>query len=122
MIITFLKFCLVGLLGLIIDFAITWVLKEKLNANKLLANGIGFSFAATSNYFLNRFYTFHSLNEMGVEYSWFIITALAGLSLNTLIVYVLSTRLGLNFYLSKVFAIGAVVVWNFGINSLFVFN
>mgnify|MGYP001293249327 FL=1 len=58
----FLKFGIVGSSGMIMDFGTTWLLKEKVKINKYVANSTGFILAATSNYLLNRFWTFHSEN------------------------------------------------------------
>ncbi len=46
----FIKFGLVGLSGMVIDFFFTWLCKEKLRWNKFISNSIGFILAATSNY------------------------------------------------------------------------
>ena len=43
----FLKFCIVGGSGVIIDFGITFVCKELLKLNKYAANSLGFICAAT---------------------------------------------------------------------------
>ena len=51
----FLKFCIVGSSGMIIDFGTTWLLKEKVKINKYLANSTGFILAATSNYLIEPF-------------------------------------------------------------------
>ena len=56
----FLKFCVVGASGMLIDFGITWLLKERIKVNKYVANSTGFILAATSNYILNRIWTFQS--------------------------------------------------------------
>jgi putative flippase GtrA len=56
----FIKFCIVGFSGVFVDFGITWLAKERLRANKYLANSIGFICAASSNYLLNRNWTFKS--------------------------------------------------------------
>lgn len=118
----FIKFGIVGFSGLIIDFGLTWISKEKLKIQKYIANAIGFSVAATSNYFLNRVWTFRSLNpEIALEYSQFILVSLIGLGINTLILWLIVTRLKFNFYLSKVFAIIVVMLWNFFANLLFTF-
>jgi len=58
----FLKFGVVGGSGVIVDFFFTWLFKEKLNTQKYLANAIGFTIAATTNWFLNRIWTFESHN------------------------------------------------------------
>ena len=99
----FLKFGIVGLSGLFVDFGLTWLGKEKLKIPKLIANAIGFSTAATSNYILNRIWTYQSTNpEIMVEYSEFFIIALAGLLLNTLVIWLLNEKLKMNFYLAKI--------------------
>jgi putative flippase GtrA len=119
----FLKFCLVGFSGMIIDFGTTWLLKEKVRVNKYLANSTGFILAATSNYLLNRFWTFHSGNSrVAVEYFSFVLVSVVGLGINNIVVYLLTEKVKLNFYLSKLFAIGVVTIWNFSMNYLITFR
>ena len=118
----FLKFCVVGVTGTIIDFGLTWICKEKLKIPKFVANAIGFVVAATSNYILNRVWTWGSTNEqVGVEYVKFFGVSLIGLGLNTLILYLLHEKMKLNFWFSKVVATGVVMVWNFLANHYFTF-
>ena len=119
----FIKFCAVGFSGMFLDFGITWVLKEKFKINKYISNSIGFILAATSNYMLNRYWTFHSGNkQVATEYLSFMLIALAGLSINNLVIFLLNDKLKLNFYFAKVLAVGVVTIWNFGMNYLFTFK
>lgn len=119
----FLKFAAVGCTGLIIDFAVTYGLKEKLHVNKYIANSAGFVLAASSNFFLNRIWTFGSSDPMvSLQYAKFIAVSIVGLFLNNLILSILHERLKFNFYLAKLTAIGAVLVWNFSANFFFTFN
>lgn len=119
----FLKFGVVGLSGTVIDFFFTWLCKEKFRWNKFLANSIGFTLAATSNYILNRIWTFSSSNPQVVrEFFSFIFIAMIGLGLNNLIIYLLHEKGKMNFYLAKVFAIAVVTIWNFTANYLFTFR
>ena len=119
----FIKFCVVGFSGLFVDFGTTWFLKEKVRLNKYVANSSGFVLAATSNYFFNRFWTFHSQNSHIVtEYFSFFSISIAGLGINNLIIYLLTDKLKLNFYLSKLIAVGVVTIWNFVMNYLFTFR
>ncbi|NDV46481.1 GtrA family protein [Paludibacter sp. 221] len=121
-ILKFLKFCVVGFSGMIVDFGVTWILKEKMKLNRYIANSCGFVLAASSNYMLNRIWTFESRNpEIATEYLSFFIISLIGLGLNNLILWLFSDKLKLNFYLSKVLATGVVTLWNFGMNFLFTF-
>jgi putative flippase GtrA len=117
------KFCVVGLSGMVVDFGTTWILKEKAHINKYLANSAGFILATTSNYFLNRIWTFHSHNQqIAFEYMSFLGISVVGLALNNLIIYLLTDKLRMNFYLAKVFAIGVVTIWNFVMNYLVTFS
>lgn len=117
------KFCVVGFSGLCVDFGSTFLVKEKLRINKYVANSVGFILAATSNYILNRIWTFEShTDDIGYQYSMFFGIAIVGLGINNAIIYVLSDRLHLNFYLSKLLAIGIVTLWNFFMNYFITFR
>ena len=61
-ILKFIKFGVVGFSGVFVDFGITYLCKEKIKINKYVSNAIGFICAATSNYILNRIWTFESEN------------------------------------------------------------
>ena len=118
----FIKFGLVGASGLIVDFGITYLLKEKVKIHQYLANAIGFTAAATTNYFFNRVYTFHSQNpHVAQEYGKFIAVSLIGLGINSFVIWFLVSKFKWNFYYAKVIAIGAATIWNFFANLLFTF-
>jgi putative flippase GtrA len=120
--IKFLKFGAVGATGVVIDFGFTWLSKEQAKIQKYIANSIGFTFGATSNYFLNRWWTFHSNNpELAMEYSRFLLVSLIGLGMNTMIIWFLVSKRNRNFYISKLFAMGIVTFWNFFVNLMFTF-
>jgi len=119
----FLKFGLVGFTGIFIDFGITFLLKEKVKIQKYIANSCGFITAASSNYFLNRTWTFHSNNpHIAIEYSQFIFISLIGLGINNFILWILVSKYKRHFYLSKLIAIGITTIWNFGANLIFTFH
>jgi putative flippase GtrA len=119
----FLKFGLVGFSGLFVDFGTTWLLKEIFKVKKYISNSVGFTFAATSNYILNRVWTFNSTNPaVIVQYSKFFGIAIIGLLINNLIIYLLTDRkYKLNFYFSKAVATVVVFIWNFFMNYIFTF-
>jgi putative flippase GtrA len=123
MILKLLKFGVVGFSGLIIDFSVTYILKEFLKINRYISNSIGFVIAASSNYLLNRIWTFQSTNpEIMVEYGSFLLVSVIGLALNTVLLYYIHSRTKLNFYVSKAFAMGIVTAWNFLANAFITFN
>ena len=121
-ILKFLKFCLVGFSGMLVDFGATWLCKEKFKWNKYVSNSIGFVLAATNNYVWNRWWTFQSDNaNIPIEYGKFLVISIIGLGLNNLVVYLLHEKLKWNFYLAKLIAVGVVTVWNFTMNYRFTF-
>ncbi len=122
-IIKFLKFAAVGLSGLLIDYAFTYLFKEIFKVQKYVSNSIGFTIAASSNYVLNRVWTFESDNpDIALEYTEFLIISIIGLGLNNLILWLIVSKFKINFYLAKFFAICVVTVWNFLANFLITFN
>ena len=119
----FVKFCVVGLSGTIIDFGLTYIFKEKVRLNKYISNSIGFLSAATSNYILNRIWSFENHNPaIGEQYMLFMAISLLGLLINNGVIYLLTKKLHLNFYVAKVIATGVVTLWNFVMNYLFTFR
>jgi putative flippase GtrA len=118
----FVKFSLVGFSGVFVDFGITFFCKEFLKIQKYIANTFGFVVAATSNYFMNRVWTFHSTNpNIVLEFTRFFIIALIGLLINLLIIWAMSGKFKVNFYVSKLVATLVVTFWNFLINAYYTF-
>ena len=118
----FIKFGVVGFSGIFVDFGITYFCKEKLKIHKYISNSLGFTAATISNYLLNRYWTFQSHdNAQLTQFGKFFGIAMIGLVLNNLLIYIFNDKLKFNFYLSKVFAIAIVSIWNFFANYLYTF-
>lgn len=121
MLLKFLKFGITGLTGMVIDFSITFLLKEKIKIHRYIASSAGFICAASSNYFINRIWTFQSTNpRVLMEYGAFLVVSVIGLAINNLFLFLFEKRM--NFYLAKLFAIGVTMIWNFLANYLFTFS
>jgi putative flippase GtrA len=119
----FVKFCVVGASGTVIDFGLTYLFKEKVHLNKYISNSIGFISAATSNYILNRIWSFENHNPaIGEQYMLFMSISLLGLLINNGVIYLLTKKLHMNFYVAKIIATGVVTLWNFVMNYLFTFR
>src|SRR5215831_8480703 len=89
------KFGLVGLSGLLIDFSITYLLKEKVLINKYIANATGFTCAVISNFFLNKYWTFSSAGNQLVTNQFFLfaIISVMGLCINSSMIMFLVKKL-----------------------------
>lgn len=116
------KFGVVGFSSFIIDFTLTYLCKEKLQLNKYVANTIGFLFAATYNFTLNRIWSFGSADpEIVKQAAIFGLSMTIGLLLASGLIYIFSDRMKFNFYISKLMAVSVVMVWNFTMNNLVIF-
>ena len=122
-ILKFIRFGIVGTIGFVIDFSITYLLKEKLKTNKFVANSIGFSLAVINNYLLNRYWTFrnHNSSILG-EFSLFLLVCLIGLLLNNIVLYLLNEKANFSFYIAKIGSVFVVMLWNFTANYFYVFH
>ena len=118
-----LKFALVGLLGVMINFSSTWILKDIINVNKYFSNATGYSIAMTFNFILNKIWTFSDgYDIILLQILKFLFVISMGVLLNHLIVFYFHEKNKLNFYFSKLIAVAMVFVWNFSMHSYFTFN
>ena len=119
----FIKFGLVGVSGIAIDFTVTWLCKEKLLLNKYISNSAGFCCAVINNFLLNRYWTFgYAAHSFAIQFATFALVSIAGLLINNALLYLLSKFIKTNFYLIKLAVTGLVFFWNYFINFLFTFN
>lgn len=142
LILKFVKFGLVGGSGMVVDLGVLYLMRDVVGLPDLVANTISFTIAATSNYFLNRIWTFRSHEEnVTVEYAKFLGVSIVGLLINTGVLWLsnalwpvayqgtlaigVSTQQAFsikNFYLFKLLAIAITTLWNFFGNMLFTFK
>lgn len=122
----FYKFAVVGVANTAIDFLIYLALTRIFSFfadNFVLANIISFSVAVSNSFYWNRKWTFRSVDERHVrQYMKFFIVNVAGLGINTAVLYLLVTYAGFYDVLAKVIAIGVALFWNFFVNRMWVFR
>ena len=119
----FLKFGLVGISGMVIDFSVTWLCKEKIKLNKYVSNSAGFCCAVVNNFFLNRYWTFgYAAHPLALQFASFALVSLSGLLINNSLLFLISKYIKTNFYFIKLAVTGLVFFWNYFINFLLTFN
>jgi putative flippase GtrA len=119
----FLKFGMVGLVGMVVDFSVTWFCKEKIKLNKYIANSLGFCTAVINNFLLNRYWTFEdNTHPFGEQFIKFTLVSVSGLLINNLLLFLLLKYSKKNFYFLKFAVTGLVFFWNYFVNFLFTFN
>ncbi len=126
----FVKFALVGTLGMVIDLSTLNVLHGLLGWHLLIANSISFTAAVISNFTWNRLWTFPETRHRPVapQLAQFATVSVIGLGLNNLVLWQVYRLLlpfvstPWNYNAAKMFAIGVVLFWNFGANRLWTFR
>jgi putative flippase GtrA len=115
------RFGMVGLFTNLVYFAILPVLVYLFSVELWLASAISYALSMLVNYTLQRQVTFRSKNAILIAGPRYIIIQLGGLVINSAILYLLVTRLGLHIVVGQVISIVAATVWNYLGQKLWVF-
>lgn len=134
-ILQFSKFVAVGFLNTAVDFIVLNILMKIFKTYKggkiFFLNVISFSVATINSYFWNKYWTFQDKSsDAAAQFSAFLLVSVCGAGINSLIVYLVTTKVGPRFGLSeklwanfaKVLATGVSLIWNFIGYKIFVFR
>ncbi len=122
----FLRFCLVGGSGVIVDMTVLHWLAVGLGWNVSFSKVCAAEAALLNNFLWNEVWTFRGaggnveIRRGAVHRLWrFHAICGAGIGLAVLGLHLFHTGLGLDLYLANLLAIGLVTLWNFGLNARF---
>ena len=117
------KFVVVGGTAFCIDFGCTYLFKEKVKANKYIANTLAFIISASYNFALNRMWTWgiHD-DQIAIQAMKFAGVMTTGLIITSILIYIFSDRMKFNFYIAKLIGVSVAMVWNFTMNNFVTFN
>jgi len=119
----FFKFSVSGLCGVLINFLLTFLLKEKLFLNKYISNSSALTIALFINFILNRNWTYQvNLEPVFSQFLKFLLVVTVSVLINHVIVYVSHKNFKFNFYFSKLIAVALVFIWNFVMHSIYTFK
>ena len=118
----FIKFCLVGAMGAVIDVGILTALVELAGWSILLANTVSFVAAITNGFFWNKHWTFRNKESKHLQqFVKFATVAVVGLLINFGLMW-LGLKLGFYYLAVKAVIIVIVAFWNYTINKLWTFR
>jgi dolichol-phosphate mannosyltransferase len=117
----FLRFCAVGSVGAAVNLVVLYSLTES-GVFYLLSGFIGIEAAVLLNFVLNRSWTFKDRGARGLRS---VLTALyrdhavrfVGIVLDLVILWILTSYVGVYYLLSQVIGIAVAMVWNYGGNQ-----
>ena len=120
MIVNFLTFSLVGVIGTLAHYSILYALVEFFGFNPVWASGWGALAGLIVNYILNYSLTFKSQQSHVQTFPKFALIASLGFCLNLALMALLTPHL---YYLyAQVLTTGVVLIWNFFANSFWTFQ
>lgn len=121
----YLKFCLVGGIGVLVDMAVLYALYSPagLGWNLSLSKALAAETALVNNFLWNEVWTFRGLatrprgpRHRLARFVRFNLVCLVGIGWNMLLINLFARRLDWNVYLANLLAIGLVSLWNFGLS------
>ena len=116
----FMSFSFVGVIATTVHYIVLGFAVQFLAINPVTSSMFGFIAGAIVNYLLNYHFTFKSHKEHLETSLRFMMVALTGLGLNTLLMFLLTGRL--HYLLSQVCATIIVLFWNFLCNRFWTFR
>lgn len=116
-----LYFSVAGLMGVVVNYVITILLREFTVFSQFKANGLGLSSGLIINFLMNKYVTFACPEIDATEIILYFLVAVLTLVFNHFIIKFLVNRMGQNFYFAKVLATSVLFCWNFIMHSNFTF-
>ena len=118
----FIKFCLVGSSGVVVNLGLLWLLTEKAGLFYLLSSVIAIETSIVTNYLLNSFFTFADRRPKGFMaqlkcLAKFNGVSLAGVGINVGTLWFFTSVVGLYYLVSNCIGIALAVVWNYLVNN-----
>jgi len=115
---TFLKFCLVGGSGILVNMGLLWMLTEFLGLLYVLSAAVSIETSILTNFILNDVWTFrerrHLRSNIMARALKYNLICVVGLALNLGILTLLTEAFGMYYLISNLFGIAAATLWNYG--------
>mgnify|MGYP001024444617 CR=1 FL=1 len=109
----FIKFCMVGSLGTIVNYSIFFILLNKFQVFYIAASGTGFIISVFLAFYLNKKYTFQITGKTKSSLIKYFSVNLFSLLIGLIFLAYLVENLLINVYLSNLLVIGVQTISNF---------
>lgn len=119
----FIRYGFVSGAALVVDFGGMVLLKEAFHVNYLVAATISFTLGLIVNYLLSLIWVFEkSKYSRGKEFSIFAAIGVCGLVINDIVIWLLTSKFGIFYVLSKLVATVLTFLWNFSARKFLLFK
>lgn len=107
------RYLVTGFSSAAIEFILLFVFRNFVGMSVIAANSAALTIVFWFNFLMNRLWTFKSKMKLSRQLPMYLALFVFNIGASDLMMYLLAERLELQYLLAKVFAIGAVVSWNF---------
>ncbi len=113
----FLKFCVVGASGVLVNEGLLWLLTDGFGLFYLYSAIVSIEASIVSNFTLNNIWTFRdrrlASGNIFIRLLKYNLTCLIGVGLNVFILWLLTEILGMHYLISNIFGIVVAFTWNY---------
>lgn len=118
----FIKYGLVGLVGLVVDMSVFYLMNKKLGVNYVVSNITSSSLAVVNNFILNSYFTFNVTDNKLKRFISFYFIALVGMAISTGFLALFIDVLKLDSIISKLISIFIVALIQYFFNKKLTFR
>ncbi|MBN1494799.1 GtrA family protein [Candidatus Peregrinibacteria bacterium] len=119
----FLKYTIVGTLGLIVDMACLYVFVEFVHIPLLIATTMAFVISVVHNFFLHKYWTFKDLShQFNRQFISFFVIAVVNLGLTVVLMYIFVDFFHIWYMFSKVITTIIVLFTSYTANTIWTFK
>jgi len=119
----FLKFCLVGGSGVLVNEGLLWLLTDKAGLYYMLSSAIAIETSIITNFVLNHWFTFADRKGKGIKsyltkLGQFNLVSLVAVGINLGLLWLFNTEFGVYYLVANLIGIAVSMIWNYGANNL----
>ncbi len=107
------RYLVTGFSSAAIEFTLLFIFRDLAGLSILAANTAALAIVFWFNFLVNRLWSFKSKMKLSKQLPMYLVLFVINIGASDLIMYLLTDKAGIQYLLAKVFAIGAVVSWNF---------
>lgn len=115
------KYVLIGILGLVVDFGTYWILTD-ININVEIANMISSTCGIINNFFWNSYTNFKVHNRMFLRFISYFLVGQITTVFTTISLFIFATKLGFSHLIVKVIATIVATLLQFVLNKFVTFR
>ena len=118
----FIGYCIIGLIGLVVDFSVFYLCYKIIGIEYTWANIICSHCGILNNFILNSIFTFKVTDKKMIRFLSYYGIALIGIAFGTFLLYVFTDILGIYPTISKLFVLGIITPMMFFCNKYLTFR